>query len=132
MEFIKEESEDMKIDETLKHKDTEEQTDPMLLEDEIQELNVIKEEEHDFITGENHPSCSQTEKTPSRKRARKAGGRRYFTCFQCGKSFSKRENLKAHVKKKWSDIKIATKRRVSALKRSQSQTGEAHRIQASS
>lgn len=27
------------------------------------------------------------------------------------------------VKKKWSDIKIATKRRVSALKRSQSQTG---------
>ncbi|XDV33494.1 hypothetical protein PO909_003891 [Leuciscus waleckii] len=29
----------------------------------------------------------------------------------------------AEVKKKWSDIKIATKRRVSALKRSQSQTG---------
>ncbi|KAJ8010139.1 hypothetical protein DPEC_G00071880 [Dallia pectoralis] len=29
----------------------------------------------------------------------------------------------AQVKKKWSDLKIATKRRVSALKRSQSQTG---------
>ncbi|XP_058630041.1 gastrula zinc finger protein XlCGF49.1-like [Onychostoma macrolepis] len=103
MAFIKEESEDMKIEETfrVKQEDTEEQTDLMLLKKESQKLNEMKdkvqnEKHHDFTTGENF-SSSQTKKT-THKRARKTGARSHFTCQHCGKSFSKKGSLEIHIR----------------------------------
>ncbi|KAL1276215.1 hypothetical protein QQF64_035838, partial [Cirrhinus molitorella] len=79
MVFIKEESEDMKIEETfmkhVKHEDTEEQTDMMLVKKENQELNETKdkvqyEKHHDFIAGENLFSSSQTKKATHKTEAK--------------------------------------------------------------
>ncbi|KAF4114181.1 hypothetical protein G5714_004404 [Onychostoma macrolepis] len=69
MVFIKEESEDVKIEETfrVKHEDTEEQTDRMPLKEESQELNEIEEKEkyeERYITGE---KSTKTKKTSTRK-----------------------------------------------------------------
>ncbi|KAG1960241.1 gastrula zinc finger protein XlCGF8.2DB-like [Pimephales promelas] len=65
MALIKEETEDVKIEETfrVKEEDTEEQTDLLPLKQESQELNVMEEEDHDFITGEKSFNFPQTEKT---------------------------------------------------------------------
>ncbi|XP_026114419.1 gastrula zinc finger protein XlCGF67.1-like [Carassius auratus] len=99
MAFIKEESEDIKIEETfrVKHEDTEEQTDIMLLKEESEELNEVEDkdqyEKHDFI-GESFYSCSQTKQIVQNK-AQKTGG---FTCQQCGKSFTKKASLKDHMR----------------------------------
>ncbi|XDV25632.1 hypothetical protein PO909_029518, partial [Leuciscus waleckii] len=105
MEFIKEESEDMKIEETfrVKHEDTEEQTDMKALKEEGQELNETEEkdqyEEHQvFMIREKTFSCSEIEKTLSRKTAQKPATINYFTCQQCGKSFNQNRNLKVHMK----------------------------------
>uniref|UniRef100_A0A673JEE3 C2H2-type domain-containing protein n=1 Tax=Sinocyclocheilus rhinocerous TaxID=307959 RepID=A0A673JEE3_9TELE len=106
MAFIKEESEDMKIAETfrVKHEDTEEQTDPMALKEENQEL---KENEHKdqyeetcFHNRRKSFSCSQKmpENTLSQKRAQKIGTRRRFTCQQCGKSYTNKNSLKFHMR----------------------------------
>ncbi len=70
------------------------------LKEEGQELNEednIQHEKYDFMTGEKSFSCSHTEKT-SQKRAPKTENRSYFTCQQCGKSFSNNGNLKKHMK----------------------------------
>ncbi|KAI2665905.1 hypothetical protein H4Q32_023019 [Labeo rohita] len=99
MVFIKEEFEDMKIEETfrVKHEDTEEQTDLMLLKKQSEKLNEMEDkdqyEKHDF-TREDLFNCSHT----SEKRAQKTGARSHFICQQCGKSFFKKGNLKEHMK----------------------------------
>uniref|UniRef100_A0A9J7ZSZ7 C2H2-type domain-containing protein n=1 Tax=Cyprinus carpio carpio TaxID=630221 RepID=A0A9J7ZSZ7_CYPCA len=103
MAFIKEESEDVKIEETfrVKHEDTEEQTDLMVLKEESEVLAEMEEKDHfekihhDFKNGENF--C-ETEKTFSPKRAQKTKLNSYFTCHQCGKSFNQKGSLKSHMR----------------------------------
>ncbi|CAM4573854.1 unnamed protein product [Leuciscus chuanchicus] len=101
MAFIKEESEDVKFEETfrVKHEETEEQTDLMPLKEDSEELNEMEErdEKHDSTTGEKRFSCSQTEKYSSQKRAQQTETIRYFICTQCGKSFTKKGSFKAHM-----------------------------------
>ncbi|CAM4570530.1 unnamed protein product [Leuciscus chuanchicus] len=74
MAFIKEESEDVKIDETfrVKQEETETQTDLMALKEESQDLN---EKHMDFVTEETSFSCSETENTSSENRAQDTGTR---------------------------------------------------------
>ncbi|KAL1268461.1 hypothetical protein QQF64_033824, partial [Cirrhinus molitorella] len=104
MAFIKEESEDMKIEEAfrVKHEDTEEQTDLMVLKEENQEL---KQEENEdwyektcFHSRRKSFSCSQTENTLSQKRAQKTATRSNFTCQQCGKSCAEKRSLRVHMR----------------------------------
>ncbi|XP_016108209.1 gastrula zinc finger protein XlCGF7.1-like isoform X3 [Sinocyclocheilus grahami] len=102
MEFIKEESEDVKIEEAfrVKHEDTEEQTDLIALKEESQEMNEVEvkdwcKKHHDFITG---GKSTQTEKTSSENRAQKNKSNSCFTCHQCGKSFSQKQNIKVHMR----------------------------------
>uniref|UniRef100_A0A9J8B1E5 C2H2-type domain-containing protein n=1 Tax=Cyprinus carpio carpio TaxID=630221 RepID=A0A9J8B1E5_CYPCA len=96
MEFIKEETEDVKIEEAfrLKQEDTEEQTDLMPLKEESQELNEKKEENLyenlDFTTGEKTFGCSLTEKTSTQNRS--------LSCIQCGKFFSSHAYLEVHMR----------------------------------
>ncbi|KAG1948865.1 gastrula zinc finger protein XlCGF8.2DB-like [Pimephales promelas] len=94
MAFIKEESEDMKIEEILivKLEDPEEQTDLMSLKEESEELNEMENqnEKHDFMTGE---KSTKTEKT-SRKRAQKTDSNSYFTCFHVERASLKTKTLK--------------------------------------
>ncbi|KAI2644489.1 hypothetical protein H4Q32_028322 [Labeo rohita] len=103
MAFIKEEHEDLKTEETfrVKHEDTEEQTDLMLLKEKSEELNIMEDKVHydklDF-TEEKLFSCSQTKKTSSQSRAQNTGAGSNFTCQQCGKSITKKENLKIHMR----------------------------------
>ncbi|XP_058624148.1 zinc finger protein 260-like [Onychostoma macrolepis] len=101
MAVIKEESEDVTIEDTfrVKHEDTEEQTDPMPLKEESRELDEMEEKyqyekQHAFITEEKSNSCSQTEKT-SRKTVQNTETRSKFTCQQCGRSFTEKETLKS-------------------------------------
>uniref|UniRef100_A0A8C2D740 C2H2-type domain-containing protein n=1 Tax=Cyprinus carpio TaxID=7962 RepID=A0A8C2D740_CYPCA len=103
MAFIKEESEEVKIKETfrVKEEDNEEQTDLMVLKEESQELNEMEEEnqyknQHDFITGEKSFSGSQTEIT-ARKNDEKTGRSSSCTCQQCGKCFSN-TGFKRHMR----------------------------------
>ncbi|XP_073695157.1 uncharacterized protein [Garra rufa] len=99
MAFIKEESEDMRIEAfRVKQEDTEEQTAEMLLKEE-NELgeNDQYEKHHDFITGEKSFNCLQTEKN-SLKSNQKTGMKSSSTCQQCGKSFSRKGSLKIHMR----------------------------------
>ncbi|XP_016428046.1 putative zinc finger protein 702 [Sinocyclocheilus rhinocerous] len=95
MAFIKEEREEMKIEEAfrVKHEDTEEQTDLMSLKEESQELNEVEPkdqyEKHNFMTGE---KFIQTGTSSSRKKVK------YFTCHQCGQCFNHKRKLKAHMR----------------------------------
>uniref|UniRef100_A0A672MCE3 Gastrula zinc finger protein XlCGF57.1-like n=1 Tax=Sinocyclocheilus grahami TaxID=75366 RepID=A0A672MCE3_SINGR len=102
MAFIKEETEDIKIEDaiTVKQEDTEEQTDLMTLKEESDVLNESEEKSrfekhHDFITGE---KSTKTEMESSPKTAQKTESNSYFSCRQCGKSFSKKRNLEVHMR----------------------------------
>uniref|UniRef100_A0A8C1GIF6 C2H2-type domain-containing protein n=1 Tax=Cyprinus carpio TaxID=7962 RepID=A0A8C1GIF6_CYPCA len=105
MEFIKEEREDVKIEETLrvKQEDTEEQTDLMLLKEECIVPNEMEEEEQfetrpDFKTEEESFSWLQIKETFSQKTAHKTGTKSYFTPLHCEKSFGEHGNLKVPMK----------------------------------
>uniref|UniRef100_A0A9J7XEV7 C2H2-type domain-containing protein n=1 Tax=Cyprinus carpio carpio TaxID=630221 RepID=A0A9J7XEV7_CYPCA len=107
MEFIKEEREDVKIEETLrvKHEDTEEQTDLMPLKEEHIVPNKTEEKEQyethlDFKTGEESFSWPQIKETFSQKTAHKTGTKSYFTPFHSEKSFNEHGNFKVHTGEK--------------------------------
>ncbi|KAI2647994.1 Zinc finger protein 569 [Labeo rohita] len=102
MAFIKEEKEDMRIEEAfrVKHEDTEEQTDLMALKEERHELTKIEEkDQYERINFMNMETSIQTETTPSQIKVQKTESNSYFTCLQCGKSFNQKYNLKNHMKK---------------------------------
>ncbi|XP_052409717.1 uncharacterized protein LOC127956010 isoform X3 [Carassius gibelio] len=80
MTFIKEESEDLKIEEAFRIKQ-DEQTDQMVLKVESRELNETEEKDqyekhHHFMTGEN---STQNEKISVQKTTSNSS----FTCHQC-------------------------------------------------
>ncbi|XP_050958936.1 gastrula zinc finger protein XlCGF49.1-like [Labeo rohita] len=81
MAFIKEENEDMKIEETfrVKEEETEEQTDLIVLKEEKEVLDEIEEEEQN-------------------ENLQKTGTKCYFSSFPFGKSFSQQGNLKVHMR----------------------------------
>ncbi len=73
------------------------------LKEESEILIEVEEEDHcekyhDFKTGEKSFKCTQTKKTSSRKRAQKTGTRSYFTCQQCGRSFTEKGSLQVHMR----------------------------------
>uniref|UniRef100_A0A671Q258 C2H2-type domain-containing protein n=1 Tax=Sinocyclocheilus anshuiensis TaxID=1608454 RepID=A0A671Q258_9TELE len=75
----------------------------MALKEESEELDKMEEKDlyekhHDFITKENIFCYSQTENTSSQKKAQNTGTRSYFTCQQCGKSFTQKGNLNVHMR----------------------------------
>ncbi|KTF98637.1 hypothetical protein cypCar_00030777, partial [Cyprinus carpio] len=101
MAYIKEESEDFRIEEvfSLKQEETEEQTDLLVLKEENQDLNEMEqtdqyEKHHDFITGK---KSTQT-KTSIRKRAQKTKSNSCFTCHHCGRSFGEKRKLQMHMR----------------------------------
>uniref|UniRef100_A0A8C2HRZ7 C2H2-type domain-containing protein n=1 Tax=Cyprinus carpio TaxID=7962 RepID=A0A8C2HRZ7_CYPCA len=103
MAFIKEESEEVKIEDTfrVKQEDTEEQTDLMPLKEEHVVPNEKEEKEqyethHDFKTGEESFSWPQIKETFSQKTAHKRGTAIYFPPFHIKKSFNEHGNLKDH------------------------------------
>ncbi|XP_042578471.1 gastrula zinc finger protein XlCGF49.1-like isoform X3 [Cyprinus carpio] len=100
MEFIKEESEDIRIEEifSLKHEDAEEQTDLMALKEERQEPTTIEEKDQyerlNFITVE---TSMQSETSSSQKNVQKTESNSCFTCHQCGKRFKQKYTLQMHM-----------------------------------
>ncbi|XP_048012725.1 zinc finger protein 510-like [Megalobrama amblycephala] len=94
--IIKEESEDMKIEETfsVKHEDTEEQTDLMALREASHELNERKEEKEHY----NLMSEVKSTEFSLQKGAQKTETKSYFTCQQCGKTFDQDRNLQVHLR----------------------------------
>ncbi len=67
---------------------------------ESQELNETEEKNqhekhHNFITGQ---KSNQNGNTSSQKRAQKTTSNSYFTCHQCGKSFTQKQSLTVHMR----------------------------------
>uniref|UniRef100_A0A8C2G2R6 C2H2-type domain-containing protein n=1 Tax=Cyprinus carpio TaxID=7962 RepID=A0A8C2G2R6_CYPCA len=104
MEFIKEESEDVKIEETLrvKQEDTEEHTDLMLLKEEHIVPNKTEEKEkyetHRNFKTEESFRWPQTKEAFSQKTACETGTESYFSPLHSEKSFNEHGNLKVHMR----------------------------------
>ncbi|XP_056310961.1 zinc finger protein 300-like [Danio aesculapii] len=106
MAFIKEESEDVKIEETfrVKQEDLQEQTDLMVRKEETHQWNEVKEKPQEITTDE---KLTQTKKTSSHRRPWKSKSRcktymriptGKFTCQECGKSFCHAGHFAAHMR----------------------------------
>ncbi|XP_051553973.1 zinc finger protein 134-like [Myxocyprinus asiaticus] len=102
--FVKEECKDMSDPEPCRmtNEDTEELRDLVEVEEESQKLNKVDEKTQyqkpdDFITEEKNFSCSKIEKNFLQRRAQKTKAKKYITCPQCGKSFTKKDTLNNHM-----------------------------------
>ncbi|XP_059418859.1 gastrula zinc finger protein XlCGF8.2DB-like [Carassius carassius] len=91
MEFVKEESEEIRIPDPwrVKDEDTEKKIDLMPPKEESQE-------DHDFTRGEKSFSRSETEKNCLEERTPKTRSKSSFSCHQCGKSFSWERHFHSH------------------------------------
>ncbi|XDV11542.1 hypothetical protein PO909_000455, partial [Leuciscus waleckii] len=78
----------------MKHtEDPEEQRDPMEESEESEELSEV-EEEHHVKPGEKPLSRSKTKQNILKKRRAKKS----FTCTQCGKSYTTKQNRDVHMR----------------------------------
>ncbi|XP_043092025.1 gastrula zinc finger protein XlCGF49.1-like [Puntigrus tetrazona] len=110
MAFIKEESEDVNIEETFRaeREDAEKQTDLIALKEESQEPQEKdrNEKQHDLKTEEESISCSPTGKTSSPKKAQTTPSTNLhcysrvqsYTCEKCGQIFNQKGSLAMHMK----------------------------------
>uniref|UniRef100_A0A8C1L2V5 C2H2-type domain-containing protein n=2 Tax=Cyprinus carpio TaxID=7962 RepID=A0A8C1L2V5_CYPCA len=99
MEFIKEESEDVKIEEAfrVKHEDSDDDgLDLMAIIEEVQKQYKKQEQDqckdHDFSTGE------KTEETSPQTKAKETRIPHRLICSECGSSFSHRSGLRMHMR----------------------------------
>ncbi|XP_077089751.1 uncharacterized protein LOC143741192 [Siphateles boraxobius] len=72
----------------IKDEDTEEQIDPM---------EVNEEKHHNFTNEDGNAVISKTEENFTQKQAGKSGVKGSFTCSECGKSFKYKSDLKGHM-----------------------------------
>ncbi|XP_051956052.1 uncharacterized protein LOC127625039 [Xyrauchen texanus] len=68
----------------------------MEVKKECEELNEVKDEKQDFISGEKCLSVSNTKKNLSPRRPRRSAAKKSFTCSRCGMCFTSNSSLKQH------------------------------------
>ncbi|XP_051955989.1 piggyBac transposable element-derived protein 4-like isoform X1 [Xyrauchen texanus] len=68
----------------------------MEVKEECEELNEVKDEKQDFISGEKCLSVSNTKKNLSPRRPRRSAAKKSFTCSRCGMCFTSNSSLKQH------------------------------------